>query len=181
MTLPASGTISLSQVSVELGRAADSPIYMDRLDVRALAQKPTPGTPIAMSDLHNSFCHTFDIQVGLSGGQAGYNSGGPYGNITNSFFLNSVVRAMYFATGGFFIFSIAAFDMDPDSFYGLLIRPGAGTSSIPSLLLRSIDASVTTGTDGLWHVWIYQWSGVGTNRWLTLGSQHVFPQLVRKF
>lgn len=49
MTLPSSGPISLSQVAVEIGLAANAPISLDHATVRALAGKPSG--PISLGDL----------------------------------------------------------------------------------------------------------------------------------
>ena len=52
MTLPCSGTISMSQVNTELGLPSTTPISLNDAAVRSLAVKPVPGSTISMSDLH---------------------------------------------------------------------------------------------------------------------------------
>ena len=52
MTLPCSGTISMSQVNTELGLPSTTPISLNDAAVRSLAVKPVPGSTIRMSDLH---------------------------------------------------------------------------------------------------------------------------------
>lgn len=64
MTLPSSGTISLSQVDVELGGNGSSLIGLGDPNVRALANVPT-GT-IALSDLYGKSAASPPILTGLS-------------------------------------------------------------------------------------------------------------------
>jgi hypothetical protein len=60
MTLPSSGKITLSDVNVELGRAADAPISLNDSVVRNLAGKSAGA--IAMSDLYGK-THTFPFAI----------------------------------------------------------------------------------------------------------------------
>jgi len=52
MTLPATGPISMSQVSVELGLASNYPMSLDHSWLRALAQVGGAGTNVSISSLH---------------------------------------------------------------------------------------------------------------------------------
>lgn len=174
MTLPSSGPISAYDVNNELAKFFNDPLTLNDLDVRALAQRLSG--QISLSDLYNGFCQTYSMQVGISGGASGYNSAFPMGSLNPGTFQNAVVRAMYFS-GSTFLLSLAAFQATPDSFYGILLpsAPGSG----PVTLLRSLDASLTTGTDGFWNVYLYSWSGV-TNLWSGQGGQFISPQMVKK-
>lgn len=51
MTLPASGSLSLSQVNTELGRGSNTNINLNEGGVRSIAQLTTPGSTIRFSDL----------------------------------------------------------------------------------------------------------------------------------
>jgi len=52
MTLPSSGTISLSQVNTELSKSSTATISMNDTDARALAEKTGSGNKIKMSDFY---------------------------------------------------------------------------------------------------------------------------------
>lgn len=62
MTLPASGSISLGQVNVELGKVATTSASMNATDLRTLAGVPS-GT-IRMSDFHGK-SNTYNILLGI--------------------------------------------------------------------------------------------------------------------
>lgn len=65
MTLPSSGIITMSDVAIELGLGASTNLGLDDSRVRKLADKPTSGTAIAMSDLHGK--SSFDYTAYYSG------------------------------------------------------------------------------------------------------------------
>lgn len=62
MTLPASGSISLGQVNVELGKVATTLASMNATDLRTLAGVPSGA--ISMSDFHGK-SNTYNILLGI--------------------------------------------------------------------------------------------------------------------
>lgn len=67
MPLPSSGTISASDINVELNKASDALINLDDADVRTLAQ--VPSGQISFSDLHGKA----NLHIVEYGGQVGKN------------------------------------------------------------------------------------------------------------
>lgn len=52
MTLPASGIMTAEMINLEMQRSANAPLSFNDPDVRRLAGKTTPGTPVLMSDFY---------------------------------------------------------------------------------------------------------------------------------
>jgi len=73
MTLPASGAISLNDVNVELYRSATTVVYLNETVVRALFEKTTPASQIAMSDGYGKYSRV-PVNLTISANTADYNA-----------------------------------------------------------------------------------------------------------
>lgn len=179
MALPSSGTISLSQVSGELGYATNDNISMDRLDVRALAQRPTPGSIITMSDFYNGNCLTYDVTVGNGVASIyGYSALGTIGgSIAPSIYRGVTIMSFYQNTAGALVLQFGA--IADIQFYGVLVRPGAGVGNKPTLFLPKTAASVFQQGGNTAYTWA-DGSVPGGASWVGLTGQHVHPQIVFK-
>lgn len=58
MTLPASGTITMSQIDVELGKASTANITLNDSNARSLAGVTTAGSTISMSNFYGKSAYT---------------------------------------------------------------------------------------------------------------------------
>lgn len=125
MTLPATGPISLSDVNVELGKAANAAITLNDTDVRTLAGKASGA--ISLSDLRGKSAAT-DGTVSLSGYQV--NSYGTDQAASSSYTLSST---------GDITFTISG-DTNGTQDIGDWISPKSGMANYECL------ATVTSGT-----------------------------------
>ena len=80
MTLPSSGSISFSQIAVELGKASNATISLNDADVRALAGKPT-GSITLPTDFYGK-SNSATLTVAFNANRYGFYLSVPFGSIS---------------------------------------------------------------------------------------------------